>query len=87
MEVGKNIPSYLLIWVGAKNVRWVALLVLCLATGWTTGRSRFNPGQRQGPFPGAKAQLVRRDAENSPPSSAKVKNEYELYLLSPQVPS
>jgi hypothetical protein len=27
-----------------------------------------------------------RDADHSPPSSAKVKNEKELYLLSPQVP-
>jgi hypothetical protein len=27
-----------------------------------------------------------RDADHSPSSSAEVKNEYELYLLSPQVP-
>jgi hypothetical protein len=38
-----------------------------------------------GPFPGAKARPV-RDADHSPPSSAEVKNELELYLLSPQAP-
>jgi hypothetical protein len=36
-----------------------------------------------GPFPGGKVWLG-HDADHSPPSSAKVKNEYELYLLSPQ---
>jgi len=39
-----------------------------------------------GPFPGGKAQPG-RDADHSPPSSAEVVNEYELYLLFPQVPS
>jgi hypothetical protein len=39
-----------------------------------------------GPFPGAKARPG-RDADHSPPSSAEVKNEQELYLLSPQTPS
>jgi hypothetical protein len=34
---------------------------------------------------GAKARPG-RDADNSPPSSAEVKNEKELYLLSPQAP-
>jgi hypothetical protein len=38
-----------------------------------------------GSFPGGKAR-PRRDADHSPPSSAEVKNEYELYLLSPHVP-
>jgi hypothetical protein len=38
-----------------------------------------------GPFPGGKAR-PRRDADHSPPSSAEVVNEYELYLLSPQAP-
>jgi hypothetical protein len=38
-----------------------------------------------GPFPGGKAQLG-RDADHSPPSSAEVVNEYELYLLSPSTP-
>jgi hypothetical protein len=38
-----------------------------------------------GPFPGAKARPG-RDADHSPPSSAEVENEYELYLLSPQAP-
>jgi hypothetical protein len=36
-----------------------------------------------GPFPGAKGRPG-RDADHSPPSSAEVKNEQELYLLSPQ---
>jgi hypothetical protein len=34
---------------------------------------------------GVKAQPG-RDADHSPPSSAEVENEYELYLLSPQAP-
>jgi hypothetical protein len=36
-----------------------------------------------GPFPGGKGQPG-HDADHSPPSSAKVNNEQELYLLSPQ---
>jgi hypothetical protein len=36
-----------------------------------------------GPFAGAKARPG-RDADHSPPSSAEVKNEYELYLITPQ---
>jgi hypothetical protein len=39
-----------------------------------------------GPFPGGKARPG-RDANHSPPSSAEVENEQELYLLSPQAPS
>jgi hypothetical protein len=35
-----------------------------------------------GPFPGGKAQQG-RDADHSNPSSAEVKNEYELYIPSP----
>jgi hypothetical protein len=38
------------------------------------------------PLPGVKRGQG-RDADHSPPSSAEVKNEQELYLLSPQVPS
>jgi hypothetical protein len=38
-----------------------------------------------GPFPGGKVRSG-RDADHSPPSSAEVKNELELYLLSPQAP-
>jgi hypothetical protein len=37
------------------------------------------------PFSGGKAR-PRRDADHSPPSSAEVENEYELYFLSPQAP-
>jgi hypothetical protein len=39
-----------------------------------------------GPFPGGKARPG-RDDDHSPPSSAEVVNEYELYLLSSQAPS
>jgi hypothetical protein len=39
-----------------------------------------------GPLPGGKARPG-RDADHSPPSSAEVQNELELYLLSPQEPS
>jgi hypothetical protein len=38
-----------------------------------------------GPFPGGKARPG-RDTDHSPPSSAEVKYEWELYLLSPHVP-
>jgi hypothetical protein len=38
-----------------------------------------------GSFPGGKAQPG-RDADHLPPSSAEVKNEQELYLLSHQAP-
>jgi hypothetical protein len=38
-----------------------------------------------GPFSGGKARPG-RDADHSPPSSAEVVNEQELYLLSPQAP-
>jgi hypothetical protein len=37
------------------------------------------------PFPGGKSRPG-RDADHSLPSGAEVKNEYELYLLSPQAP-
>jgi hypothetical protein len=36
----------------------------------------------RGPFPGGKARPG-RDADHLPPSSAEVKNQQELYLLSP----
>jgi hypothetical protein len=39
-----------------------------------------------GPFPGAKARPG-PDADYSLPYSAKVENEWEIYLLSPQAPS
>jgi hypothetical protein len=89
----------------------VAQSVYCLATGWTTERSRFDPRQRRkdfssslciqtgsgahpasctmgtgGPISGAKVRPG-RDADHSPASSAKVENEYELYILSSQAPS
>jgi hypothetical protein len=38
------------------------------------------------PFPGGKEQ-TRRDADHSPPSSAEVEYEQELYLLFPQASS
>jgi hypothetical protein len=36
-----------------------------------------------GPYPEAK-ERPGRDADHSPPSSAEVENEYELYLFSPK---
>jgi hypothetical protein len=41
------------------------------------------PALAGGPFSGVKAQSG-RDADHSPPSSAEVENEQELYLLFPQ---
>jgi hypothetical protein len=38
-----------------------------------------------GPFPVARARPG-RDADLSPPSSAEIKNEYELYFLFPKAP-
>jgi hypothetical protein len=68
----------------------LAQAVQCMTTGWTTGRSGFDPRQGQtifpqahpasctmrtgGPFPGGKARPG-RDADHSPPSSAEVGNE------------
>jgi hypothetical protein len=51
-----------------------SLVDLCLATGWTTGRSRFDPMGTGGPFPGAKARSG-RDADHSPATNAEVVNE------------
>jgi hypothetical protein len=57
---------------------------LCIQTG-----SGANPAScpvgTGGSFPGGKAR-PRRDADHSPPSSAEVKYEYELYLLSRHAP-
>jgi hypothetical protein len=39
-----------------------------------------------GPFPCGK-ERPGRDADHSPQSTAEVKNEYELYLISPVVPA
>jgi hypothetical protein len=54
--------------------------ILCVQT-----RSEAHPASYPmgtgGPFPGGKA-LPSRDADHSPPSSAEVKNEKELFLLS-----
>jgi hypothetical protein len=48
--------------------------------------SLLSNGYRGGPFPGGKA-WPGRDADHSPPSSTEVKNELELYLLSPHASS
>jgi hypothetical protein len=57
---------------------------LCVQTGSGVHPASCPMGTR-GPFPGSKAR-PERDADHSPPSSAEVKNEKELYLLSPQAP-
>jgi hypothetical protein len=55
---------------------------LCVQTG-SGVHPAFSTKGTEGPFPGAKARSG-RDASHSPPSSAEVENEYELYFLSSQ---
>jgi hypothetical protein len=57
---------------------------LCVQTGSGAhpASCTMNTG---GPIPGVKARPG-RGADHSPPSSAEVENEQELYLLSPQAP-
>jgi hypothetical protein len=54
---------------------------LCVQTGSGVHPASCTMGTG-GLFPGAKAGPG-RDADHSPPSSAEVENEYELYFLSP----
>jgi hypothetical protein len=56
----------------------------CIETGSEAHPVSYPMGTG-GPFPGGKARPG-RDADHSPPSSAEVKYEYEVYLLSPHVP-
>jgi hypothetical protein len=51
---------------------------LCVQTGSGVHPASCTMGTG-GPFPGGKARPG-RDADHSPPSSAEVENEYELYL-------
>jgi hypothetical protein len=55
---------------------------LCVQTGSGAHPASCTMGT-VGPVPGDKARPG-RDADHSPPSSAEVLNEWELYLLSPQ---
>jgi hypothetical protein len=57
---------------------------LCVHTGCEAHPASCTVGTG-GPFPGGKARPG-RDADHSPPSSAEVENEQELYLLSLQAP-
>jgi hypothetical protein len=57
---------------------------LCVQTGSGTHPASCTMGTG-GPFPGGKARSG-SDADHSPPSSAEVGNEQELYLPSPQTP-
>jgi hypothetical protein len=59
--------------------------ILCVHTG-SGAHPAFCTMGTVGPSPGGKAQPG-RDTDHLPPSSAEVKNELELYLLSPQAPS
>jgi len=59
----------------------VLLFSLCVQTGSGTHPASC-PMRTEGSFPGGKARTG-RDADHSPPSSAEVVNEYELYILSP----
>jgi hypothetical protein len=54
---------------------------LCIQTGSGAHPASCTMGTR-GPFPGGKARPG-RDGDHSPPSSAEVVNEYELYIPSP----
>jgi hypothetical protein len=54
---------------------------LCVQTGSGAHPASYPTGTG-GPFPGGKVQPG-RDADHSPPSSAEVLNEQELYLLYP----
>jgi hypothetical protein len=56
----------------------------CVQTGSGAHPASYPMGTG-GPFPGGEVRPG-RDADHSPPSSAKVKYEYELYLLSPHAP-
>jgi hypothetical protein len=56
----------------------------CIQTGSGAHPASYSMGTG-GSFPGGKARPG-RDADHSPLSSAKVKNEYKLYLLFPHVP-
>jgi hypothetical protein len=58
---------------------------LCIQTGSGAHPASYTVGTG-GSFPGGKVQPG-RDADHSPPSSAKVKKEYELNLLSPKCAS
>jgi hypothetical protein len=56
----------------------------CVQTGSEAHPASYPMGTG-GSFPGGKARPG-RDTDHSPPYSAEVKNEYELYLLFPHVP-
>jgi hypothetical protein len=58
---------------------------LCVQTGSGAHPAPYTVGTG-GSFPGGKTRLG-RDADHSPPSSAEVKKESELYLLSPRCAS
>jgi hypothetical protein len=58
--------------------------ILCVQTGSGSHPASSTISIR-GPFPGGKARRE-RDADHSPPSSAEVVNEYELYFLSSKRP-
>jgi hypothetical protein len=58
--------------------------ILCVQTG-SGAHPASCPTGTGGPFPGGKDRPG-RDVYHSPPSSAEVVNEKQLYLLSPQAP-
>jgi hypothetical protein len=60
-------------------------LIICVQTG-SGAHPASCPLSTGGPFSGAKTRPG-RDADHSPPSSADVVNDVELYLLSPQAPT
>jgi hypothetical protein len=58
---------------------------LCVQTG-SDAHPASCPMGTESPFPGGK-ELPGRDADHSPPSSAEVKDDQELYFLSQQAPT
>jgi hypothetical protein len=58
--------------------------ILCVQTGFGAHPASYTMVTGS-PFPGGKARPG-RDADHSPPCSAEVENEYELYFLSPEAP-
>jgi hypothetical protein len=74
-------------WLGYRGLIPARIVPLASCIQTDSGPNQ-PPGQRVlgGPFPRAKAQPG-HDADLSPPFSAEVENEYELYLLTTQAPS
>jgi hypothetical protein len=67
-------------WVRQRQENFFSILCVQTSSG---AHSVSYPMGTEGPFLGGKVRPG-HDADHSPPSSAKVKNEWELYLPSPK---